>query len=379
MPDYDLCFSTSATDDAGSFKLLELPPELTQLVDAATKNSAPLALTIKGQVNEDAVLCTNDKTYALRSVALSNSVLVVTPSAHDFSLSNVSGREAVAIRDELHEILELIPTVPRLYKLAGLLRGREYDESDESHSHLTDQTMGFYSYQDARNEIQASDAELDRGLKERRILVIRGSLRSISKDYLQNLLEIVLNLLVSLAFPYDNVPLDDLVSSLAEEHEVPRTISIQLLAWFGEVDESERKWKMDVEAVLREVGMGLLRHHRRDPISKEAFMSKWKAAVGDAFENLIDIKLLSGNCLVSTSNDTDHLTFFPSSELPKDPAQRFADLFLTRTRWKGDDIAPFLGGIAVNSKDRDRLLLKYCRASTDTQGVWYTSRTQYNG
>lgn len=62
-----------------------------------------------------------------------------------------------------------------------------------------------------------------------------------------------------------------------------------------------------------------------------------------------------------------------------DPAQRFADLFLARARWKGDDIAPFLGEIAVNSKERDRLLLKYCRAITDTQGIWYTSRMQYSG
>jgi len=87
-------------------------------------------LTVKGQPNEDAVLCTNDKTYALRSVALSNSVLVVTPSTFNSS----SEREAVFIRDELHEILEITPTVPKLHKLSGLLRGREYDESDEPDS-----------------------------------------------------------------------------------------------------------------------------------------------------------------------------------------------------------------------------------------------------
>ena len=88
------------------------------------------SLTVKGQPNEDAVLCTNDKTYALRSVALSNSALVVTSSAFDSS----SEREAVFIRDELHEILEITPTVPKLHKLGDLLRGREYDESDEPDS-----------------------------------------------------------------------------------------------------------------------------------------------------------------------------------------------------------------------------------------------------
>lgn len=37
----------------------------------------------------------------------------------------------MTIRDELHEILELVPCVPRLHKLNGLLRGREYDEGHE--------------------------------------------------------------------------------------------------------------------------------------------------------------------------------------------------------------------------------------------------------
>ena len=84
---------------------------------------------IKGQPNEDAVLCTETKTYALRSVVLSNSMLVVTPPTDSM---NASERDVV-IRDQIHDVLELVPTLPRLQKLGGLLRGREYDEghSDE--------------------------------------------------------------------------------------------------------------------------------------------------------------------------------------------------------------------------------------------------------
>lgn len=62
-----------------------------------------------------------------------------------------------------------------------------------------------------------------------------------------------------------------------------------------------------------------------------------------------------------------------------DPAPRFADLFVTRSRWRGEEIAPFLSDIAVDSKERDKLLLKFARATTDPQGVWYTARAQYNG
>ena len=70
------------------------------------------------------------------------------------------------------------------------------------------------------------------------------------------------------------------------------------------------------------------------------------------------------------------LSYFPASELPSDPAGLFADLFLTRTRWKADEISPFLSDIVVDNKERDKLLLKYARAVTDSQGIWYTARTK---
>jgi sister chromatid cohesion protein DCC1 len=73
------------------------------------------------------------------------------------------------------------------------------------------------------------------------------------------------------------------------------------------------------------------------------------------------------------------LKYFPASMLPVDPAARFSDLFLTRSKWKVEDISPFLSDIAVNSKERDKLLLKYCRAVTDSHGTRYTARAQYNG
>jgi len=137
-----------------------------------------------------------------------------------------------------------------------------------------------------------------------------------------------------------------------------------------------------------------------DPIPEDKFIEKWKFAVGDTFESSVSLSLLlvgkttqlhqstltvplQGNYL-SSFPPTDEipirfLTYFPASTLPVDPAPRFADLFLTRSHWRGDEIAPFLSDIAVDSKERDKLLLKFARATTDSQGVWYTARAQYNG
>jgi hypothetical protein len=65
----------------------------------------------------------------MRTVDLSNSVLVITPPPDAFASKFTD--TGVVIRDQLNEIIELAPIVPKLHKLSTLLRGREYD--DEEH------------------------------------------------------------------------------------------------------------------------------------------------------------------------------------------------------------------------------------------------------
>ena len=71
-----------------------------------------------------------------------------------------------------------------------------------------------------------------------------------------------------------------------------------------------------------------------------------------------------------SSSNTALVSHFPCAELPTDPAMRFVDLFFTCERWKAraEDIKPYLSDIVVDTKDLDKLLLKYARALTDKYG-----------
>lgn len=82
---------------------------------------------IKGGPEDDAVLCTSDKTYNIRSVTLSNSVLLVSPSPH----IDGSGENQVVIQDSLNELLELVPAVPKLHRMNVLLKEHEWEEGHE--------------------------------------------------------------------------------------------------------------------------------------------------------------------------------------------------------------------------------------------------------
>ena len=70
-----------------------------------------------------------------------------------------------------------------------------------------------------------------------------------------------------------------------------------------------------------------------------------------------------------------HLTYFPLDELPSAPSERFRDLFLVSTRWRAVDLVHFLADIAPDAKERDKLLMKHAKATTDKEGeTWYTSK-----
>lgn len=289
---------------------------------------------------------------------------------------------------------------------------------------------GYLTYAQALTETQASEVELTKALKDRRILLINGNplfqsrqclrpeivaligtLRPIAASYLSAILELILNSLVSLQQVNDSASVKLLVGALQDDHDVRPQVTRQVMGWFGDVD--AHQWKMDVPSVLKQVGMGILRVYRvrriicrplnsltvykHDSIDEKEFLDKWKNAVGDTFASQVDLSLLSvrrspaivtqciadggkqGNYIVSTKPQSqptsNQLTYFPSSELPLDPFARFSDLFLTRSRWRAEEIGPFLNDIAIDRKERDKLLLKYARAVTTPDGIYYTART----
>ncbi|GJJ06531.1 hypothetical protein Clacol_000723 [Clathrus columnatus] len=371
--EFDLYFSSENSSE--TFKLLELPPELCKLIEEGIEKE----FTIRGRPSDDAVFCTSSKTYALRSIALSNIILLAT------SESAPGTTEKLIIRDEISQLIELIPAVPKLQRLANMLKGCEYDEGHERDEGSEDNNDGDertikrarVTRQDVKNEVQASDSELVQGFKEYRILEVDGYLRSLTPAYLTQILETTLNTIISQGFPLPpfSVSIHKLIRELDIEHEYPQTILRQVLPWFGSVDEDE--WIMDSSSVVKEIGLGRLRFYKEDPANLNTFIDEWKTAVGDSFAEAVDLKLLEvpGNYLLTPESLNSHISYFPISNLPHSASELFADLFLTRQRWLADDIKPFLSTIAIDNKEKEKLLMKFARATTDSSGcVWYTAR-----
>lgn len=108
----------------------------------------------------------------MRAVTLSNTILVTT-------------LPDLQVQDEISQILELVPTLPKLQRLTALLQGCEYDEGHERDDEESDVEMdddferpvkrARVTREDAKKDVQASDIELARALKDQHILIIDGA------------------------------------------------------------------------------------------------------------------------------------------------------------------------------------------------------------
>ncbi|CAE6428377.1 unnamed protein product, partial [Rhizoctonia solani] len=395
--EFQLRFSDPLKDkyqEPPQYSLVELPPDIVELVKQGQVN-----LSIRGRVDDDAVLCTSSKTYAIRSVALSNSVLVVSNAGPDAQQSTDSAPDllepsetnTLVISGEVSEILELVPTVPRLEKLLHHLKGCEWndDDSDEEtyESNVNDPLRRRrVTLDELRNIVQASDSELEDGLRKARVLNLGGTLRPLP---ISSLTEILVTLLLTIGStglprPPKPIPLVKLIQNIEDEFQVNPDVMEHIASWYGTVngEGDKRMWEADMKAIVGEIGVGILRR-AEDAVEEIEFIERWKEQVGDMFTEHIDIALLDGNYLSTPLPHTKYgepsstLLYYPRSALPTDAAQRFQTLFLTRPKWKAEDIAIYLEDIAVDKKERDRLMLKYTRQITEPDGVWVTARVRY--
>lgn len=70
------------------------------------------------------------------------------------------------------------------------------------------------------------------------------------------------------------------------------------------------------------------------------------------------------------------IEYFPVHTLPAHAPTRFADLFLTRQRWRPEEMTPFLRGLYPDGdgKARDKLVAKYVRVVKEKEGTWWYPR-----
>ncbi|WFD01306.1 Ctf8p and Ctf18p associating protein [Malassezia yamatoensis] len=365
---------SSAWDQVQSYQLLEIPPELEANFLPGSDTSS---LTLNGRLTDDATLSTSDRTYALRQVSQSNSLLLCGIESEN------SGEVPIQLRmhQNASDLIELVPTSARLDRLSSLLDASMYYGQD------TLSEARQYTPQELRSIVQASDAELAEGLRTHHVLLLDGYMRRVAPSLLYRLLQVVLNQLDILACNPDQVPYFPTYDALQMSTR-PEVAEKILCDWFCSPPRPTgipTQIRLATQEIARFLGIHLLRENKRMPLL--AFVQQWTSILTSLAEEA-HLSLLHGFYLFHPAPASFTITnthsalpldpsfeslassitiqYFPHTQLPLSPSQRFQDLFMTRSQWLREELLPFLQDLVdTHSKasNLDSLLIKHARSS----------------
>ncbi|CAH1416012.1 unnamed protein product [Lactuca virosa] len=316
-------------------------------------------VSLRGQPDEDAVLCTQSKTYAIKFVGTSNSVFLVPPS-DQFSV-NEEGEDpesnAASVLKVAPGTMELVEVAPRIDKLKLLLSENPYifDEVNEIYD------SGLYQWDDLTDRVQASDEELRSALRVLSAVEINGYWRIVDQKYMDRILSMLINNSLLNDWSLNALNEDKVVESLVKDG-FSRVIARHCLEVFGSKTNGESVWGLDEKRVCVHFARGILSSFGK--MKMESFMEEWVRKVPGGM--VVSFEMLEGEVLVEKLGIQSWVYGFSVSSLPSDPANRFSRLFQERSKWDWKDLHPYIRDLSVPGLTSDGLLLKYTRRTQPT-------------
>ncbi|CAG8638669.1 6790_t:CDS:2 [Paraglomus occultum] len=378
--------------DKGAYRILDFTKELGDLYAEKMETNADEFpnFCIKGALDEEAVLCTNDATFQLRKRLTTNSMLICTEvpisdasplpdiQTDNVTYDNTHEVRVVQVLDNQTFTGELVRIIPNFEKMNTLLEATAYKGPDEEEQYLKHNTK-FYTLDDLDDIIQASLEEIKQVLKKRLAIELDGYWRYIDPDYMYRTLDIILSTAISDGISLDEIRLSDICMSLSGLG-IPKDIARQCLKQFSEAGneytEDDCSYRISKSKVCKYMGTHLLRKERdKYRWMVDDFIAEWQQIVPFDFEPSLD--LLRGEYLLDSDSALGKSTirYFSASELPTSAPERFDILFAARFKWEADDIRTYVEDIAFDTMHRDYLLLEYGRLIRGSEGkLWFCGK-----
>ena len=334
------------------YKLLELSNELSEFLTDGD------ILTIRGEGEDEAVLCTRNKTYELKAADTSNCLLLLpqvqTPKTHDFS--NEKSLVQLPVLSSFNSYFEVKPSRARLGRLKQILKDHCFAGTENTGPKLTTQMM--------LNRVQASEKELIEGLQQLGAIQLEDQWVMLEINYQEKAFSQILALVEEKCWSWQEIPLQETCDMLDELY--PSFVLKHCLKNYGnEINEEDRVFCLDENKVCTYYAEYILRP-ALGKFNFHEFLTAWKESVPDGMKT--SLEQLKGVALVDTKNHPPVIWHFSERDLPETPAERFTILFKTRPKWKEEDITPYLMNILAPNQKLSALFLKYARSSKNENG-----------
>ncbi|KAF9666379.1 hypothetical protein SADUNF_Sadunf16G0223400 [Salix dunnii] len=330
-------------------------------------------VALRGQPDEDSVLCTPSKTYAIKFVGTSNSPFLIPPSGQ-FPLSE----NPQDFDGEAHGFapvikvapgnMELVEVAPKLDKLKLLLSENPYGYEDALEMDFMEDVeknkARLYNWDDLVGSVQASDEELRNGLWALSAVEIDGFWRVVDEKYMDMILRMLLHNSVLNDWSLDALHEDDVVSVLVSDGFPEKLASHCLHVYGSKVDGDvggSCVWRLDERRVCVHFARQILSTGKQ---KMETFMAEWLQRIPGGMQ--ISFDMLEGEVLTEKLGIETWVYSFSVSSLPLTPSERFNMLFRERSKWEWKDLQPYIRDLKVPGLSSEGLLLKYTRRSQPT-------------
>ncbi|XP_049336606.1 sister chromatid cohesion protein DCC1 [Astyanax mexicanus] len=360
------CLSFRRSAAAADYHLLELDPALCAQIQAGE------SLIIRGDKDEHAVLCSEEKTYDLKIADTSNLLLFVTGCRTPDQLTD-GPQHLQLVQAEIwgyaNSYWELRRQRPKLKKLKKLLLESPYSGPPISTQDEVPESK--YTMQDLLDRIQSSREELEAHLHTIHACEINGCWRILEFDYELKLLGHVTQLVDSESWSFSKVPLRSCLEELGPLE--PTAMIEHCLNCYGRrynTDEGEVMFALDEDKVCRAMALMLLQNAVKFNLSE--FQEVWQQSVPEGMATRLD--QLRGLALVDRSSRPETVFLLKVEDLPDDTLERFNALFSLREKWTQDDIEPYIQDLCGEKQTTGALLTKHARSSVQNGIKVYNSR-----
>ncbi|CAH1365882.1 sister chromatid cohesion protein DCC1 isoform X1 [Tenebrio molitor] len=344
------------------YKLLELDQHLLEeLKEGQT-------LYIKGDDDENAVLCSGTRTYDLSGAETSNSLLLVQDMHFFDDLKDEKERSCkkITVSGIFYEYLSVTSSKPHLKKLMDLLNKSVY-KGPEREYEIKEENL--FSYEDLNNTVQASEKELKEILRTLNVVTIKSKIRLLDVEYHFRALSYMLKLIEENSWNLDEIDYEETLTSLKDI--VPEEILISLFDKYTEeskIVDGLQLYSYRESEICRFFAQILL--YGAGKFNLDEFLQAWRESVPEGM--IPDEELLYGIAIIDRKSEPNIISAFPEENLSEDINERFNMLFKAREKWSVPEITPYIQRLTTQKMDVNALLAKFARAST-VEGVKYYS------
>uniref|UniRef100_UPI00398F67C1 sister chromatid cohesion protein DCC1 n=1 Tax=Pristiophorus japonicus TaxID=55135 RepID=UPI00398F67C1 len=359
------CMSFSDSVSSGDYCLMELDETLCKYIESGQ------SLIIRGDKDEHAVLCSEDKTYNLKMADTSNMLLIIPDCRTPDQLPSDSSTEHLIhcqIYGFAKSYWELKRSRPKLRKLKKLLMENQYEGPFIEKERSSDYPK--YTKEDLMESIQASEGEIMQQLQLIYACNIEGYWRVLECDYEMKLLSHVTQLIDSESWSFSKIPLNICLQEL--EPLESREMIEHCLNCYGKryTNEGEVFYALNENEVCKSNALMLLRNAVKFNLSE--FEEVWQQSVPEGMSTRLD--QLKGVALVDRNSRPQVIFQLNVEDLSENTQERFNGLFNIREKWTEEDIAPYIQGLCEEKQTIGTLLTKYGRSSMQNGVKVFSSR-----